>query len=77
MRVDIHLLGYLAQYSPTGEEKFKFELPPGATVGQLLEKIHFPEDVEKMVLINGHQAKLSTPLAEGDDVFVFTPAAGG
>ncbi len=70
-------MGYLSQYSPAGEEKFTINLPPGATIAQLLKEIHFPEDLEKMILVNGHQAKPSTLLSEGDDVFVFAPAAGG
>ena len=77
MTVSVQLLGYLAKYSPTGKETFKLELGPEATIGQLLEKINFPPNVEKMVLVNGHQASHSTRLAEGDEVFIFAPAAGG
>ncbi len=77
MIVDVQLLGTLSEYSPTGNEKFTLELLPEATVVQLLEKIHFPDDIEKMILVNGHQAQPSTRLAEGDDVFIFAPAAGG
>jgi hypothetical protein len=39
MTVRIHLLGYLARYSPSGQEKFKLDLAPEATVGALLESI--------------------------------------
>lgn len=77
MTVNVQLLGYLAKYSPTGKETFKLELDPEATIGQLLGKINFPPNVEKMVLVNGHQANRSTPLADCDDVFIFAPAAGG
>ena len=77
MIVDVQLLGYLAKYSPTGEEKFKLALDSEATIGGLLQKINLPPAVEKMVLINGHQAMPSTSLADGDDVFIFAPVAGG
>lgn len=77
MRVDVHLLGYFAQYSPTGEEKFKMELSGEAAVAQLLEAIKFPTAMERMILVNGVQAHLSTRLADGDEVFIFAPAAGG
>jgi molybdopterin converting factor small subunit len=77
MKVDVHLLGTLAQYSPTGEEKFKVELPGEAAVRQLLEGIKFPTDLERMILVNGVQAHLSTRLKNGDEVFIFAPAAGG
>lgn len=77
MMVNVQLLGYLAKYSPTGKEVFKQELDPEATIGQLLEKINFPSDVEKMALVNGRQANHSTRLADADEVFIFAPAAGG
>jgi len=53
------------------------ELGSDATVSQLLARLKFPVDIEKMVLVNGRQANPSTPLAEGDEVFIFAPAAGG
>jgi molybdopterin converting factor small subunit len=77
MTVRIHLLGYLSRYSPTGQEKFKLDLAPDATVGAVLEKIGFPAGIEKMILVNGRQANPTIPLGEGDEVFIFSPAAGG
>jgi molybdopterin converting factor small subunit len=77
MKVNVQLLGYLAKYSPTGKDIFTQELDPEATIGRLLEKIDFPPNLEKMVLVNGHQSNEATRLADGDEVFIFAPAAGG
>ena len=77
MNINIHLLGYLAKFSPTRQEKFKLEFPSEATVGQVLKEIQFPADLEKVLLVNGRRADCSTPLADGDEIFVFVPAAGG
>ena len=77
MKVDVQLLGPLSRFSPTENEKFQLDVEAGGTVGQLLEKMKLPEDVEKVVLVNGVRSNLSSQLAEGDDVFIFTPAAGG
>ncbi len=77
MMIDVQLFGYLAKYSPVEKENFKLELDPDATVGLLEDKIKIPAEVEKMVLVNGHQANSSTLLADGDEVFIFAPAAGG
>jgi molybdopterin converting factor small subunit len=77
MVVNVQLLGYLAKYSPTQKETFGLELEPGATIGGLLETIDFPPDLEKMVLVNGHRSNEATRLADGDEVFIFSPAAGG
>jgi molybdopterin converting factor small subunit len=77
MTVRVHLLGYLARYSPSGGEKFKMDLAPEATVGILLEKIGFPAGLEKMILVNGRQADPTACLGEDDEVFIFSPATGG
>jgi len=77
MTVRVHLLGNLSRFSPSGQEKFKLDLAPEATVGALLEKIGFPTDLEKMILVNGRQSNPATLLGEEDEVFIFSPAAGG
>jgi hypothetical protein len=77
MTVRVHLLGYLARYSPSGQEKFKLDLAPEATVGTLLEKIGFPAGLERMILVNGRQAGPTAGLGEDDEVFIFSPATGG
>ena len=77
MTVRVHLLGYLARYSPSGQEKFKLDLAPEATVGTLLEKIGFPAGIERMILVNGRQAGPTAGLGEDDEVFIFSPATGG
>jgi molybdopterin converting factor small subunit len=77
MPVRVQLFAYLSKFSPAGQEKFQLELEPEATVGWLLARLKIPSDFEKMVLVNGRQANPSTRLAEGDDVFIYPPAAGG
>ena len=77
MKVHVQLLGYLAKYSPTGKEIFMLEMDPEVTIARLLEKINFPPDLEKMVLVNGTRSNEATRLAEGDEIFIFSPAAGG
>jgi molybdopterin converting factor small subunit len=77
MTVRVHLLGYLARYTPSGQEKFKLDLAPEATVGTLLEKIGFPAGLERMILVNGRQAGPTAGLGEDDEVFIFSPATGG
>jgi len=77
MMINVQLLNFLAKYSPAGEETFKLQLGPEATIEQLLAELKIPPHVEKMILVNGRQANPSTRLAEGDEVFIFSPAAGG
>lgn len=75
--IDVHLLGYLAKFSPTKQEKFKLDLHGESTVSRLLEEIEFPADLESVILVNGCHGSRSTKLSEKDEVFIFIPAAGG
>jgi molybdopterin converting factor small subunit len=77
MIIHVHLFAHLAKYSPTRKEKFNLDLDSGMTLGQFLEKLRIPADFEKRVLVNGRHADSSVCLAEGDDVFIYPPAAGG
>jgi molybdopterin converting factor small subunit len=77
MSIHVHLFAYLAKYSPTGREKFNLDLGPGTTLSQLLEKFKIPSGIEKRVLVNGRHADPSVNLVDGDDVFIYPPAAGG
>jgi molybdopterin converting factor small subunit len=77
MTIRVHLFAYLARYSPTDKEKFNFAVGPETTVAQILESLRIPADLEKRVLVNGRHANPSDRLSEGDDVFIYPPAAGG
>ena len=77
MSIRVQLFAYLSRFSPNGEEKFRLDLEPGATVAWLLDKLQIPADFEKAVLVNGERANLSTALSDEDDVFIFPPAMGG
>jgi len=77
LRVQINLFSTLRQYAPGGEWAFELELAPGETAGKLLEFLNIPPATEKVVLVNGRQAKEETRLSDGDRVTLFPPMAGG
>jgi hypothetical protein len=77
MHVHVHLFGSFSRYSPTGSDKFQIEIENPDSVESLLERIGFPSDVERMVVVNGSQSGSSTPVRDGDDIFIYYPAAGG
>jgi molybdopterin converting factor small subunit len=77
MRIAVELFGFLADYGPEGRRAFPLELSDGATTGLLIEKLALPPDLQLMVLINGQRVDAGHPLNDGDEVFIFTPVAGG
>ena len=53
------------------------ELPAGATVDELLRCLAIPEELPRLVLVNGVEARPDRPLSAGDVVSVIPPLVGG
>ena len=79
MTVYVKLFATLRRYRPglgIGEA-FAVELPPGATVGDLLRELGLPEQEVKVVFVNALHREPDHPLADGDQVGIFPPVGGG
>lgn len=59
-----------------GKEVF-FDIEPGTIVGDIIEKLGLKEVDIAILLVNGRDAKLDTPLQEGDYISLFPPVGGG
>jgi molybdopterin converting factor small subunit len=77
MRITVDLFGFLADYGPEGRRAFPLEIDGMATTGWLIGKLALPPDLQLMVLINGQRVDTGHPLNDGDEVFIFSPVAGG
>jgi len=77
MRVQVELFLHLRRYALPGEGPQEVELPPGATLGNLLERLGIPAGVQKVVLVDGRLRASSEALEEGETVTVFPPLEGG
>jgi len=79
MRVTVHLWGPLVKFRPPGVsgKRFTVELPPGATVADLADKLGMGEDDPAVVMVNDAQHHYAGILYEGDEVSFFPPLAGG
>lgn len=77
MIVEVQLWSYLVKYAPRGHKRFNLELGPETNIGLLLSTLEIPPEEQKVVLVNGRQARDHTPLADGDKVIVFPSIAGG
>jgi molybdopterin synthase sulfur carrier subunit len=77
--VDVRLYGPLREVFPDVGlgEHIEVELPDGATVGQLVEKLQLPADQVKVVFVNHTVQEHGRKLEDGDRVAVFPPVGGG
>ncbi len=78
MKIKVKVFATLRKYAAdesSGEQEL--ELAEGATVGEALAELKIPEEEVAFVFVNSTRKKLDEVLAEGDELGVFPPIAGG
>jgi sulfur carrier protein len=79
MEIEVKLFATLRDYLPKGSGRFscKMEIKGQTRVEDILTNLKIPEDIPKIILINGVHAKVDQVLNEGDVLSIFPPVAGG
>lgn len=79
MKIDLNFFASLAPLLPVkdGGHSCVLEIPEGKTVSELLAELKVPEDLPKIVFLNGLHATGDEMLKDGDRLTVFPPIAGG
>jgi sulfur-carrier protein len=79
MEVEVKLFATLRDYLPKGSGRFscKMEIDGDTRVKDILDKLRIPEELPKIILINGIHGKVDQALKEGDVISIFPPVAGG
>jgi len=53
------------------------DLPPGTTVGEIIERLGIPEKEVTLIFLNGVHGELQTEVKDRDTVALFPPVGGG
>ncbi|MBS3918910.1 MAG: MoaD/ThiS family protein [Deltaproteobacteria bacterium] len=79
MEIEVKLFATLRDYLPKGSGRFscKMEIDEQMKVQEILTKLNIPEEMPKIILINGVHGKKEQVLKEGDVLSIFPPVAGG
>ncbi|HKW92037.1 MAG TPA: MoaD/ThiS family protein [Methylomirabilota bacterium] len=79
MKVEVHLTATLRAYLPPGArgDRVVMDVPAGTTVDQVVHSLRIPSELERLTVVNGHDAAPDQPLSEGDVLSLFPPLAGG
>lgn len=84
MRVTFKLYAMLSDYLPDEARKtnsLTLDVPPGRTVGQVIDGFNLPPKLVHLVLVNGNYIqpaeRARRALAEGDVLAIWPPIAGG
>ncbi|UCD72334.1 MAG: MoaD/ThiS family protein [Syntrophobacterales bacterium] len=79
MEIEVKLFATLRDYLPKGSGQFscKLELNSTNTVMDVLKKLKIPDEIPKIILVNGVHSNLDRVLKLGDVLSIFPPVAGG
>lgn len=77
MKITVELRGYLDQYAPTEQAIFPYEMPVGATVGDVMKRLHIPDDLSAAAIVGGEASDPAQPLNDGDQLTLVPPLGGG
>jgi len=79
MRVKVRTYATLCRYIPgvSAGTPVEIELPDGAPVSELIEKLKIPAREVKVAFVNGRTRPFDWLLEKGDEVGIFPPVGGG
>jgi molybdopterin synthase sulfur carrier subunit len=79
VEVEVHLFANLADYGPPGRHQgaVRVEVPEGASLHDLMERLRIPDELPRLLLVNGREAEPTVRLRPGDVVDVLPPLVGG
>ena len=79
MQVEVHLFANLADYGPPGARGgvARVDVPDGVTLGELLRRLRIPDEMPRLLLVNGRDVDASVQLNPDDVVTVLPPLVGG
>lgn len=77
MQVKVKPVSYFKKYLPEGESVITKELSSPVSVAELLRLCGFPANIQPLITVNGRRKKPDYVVADGDEILIAPPAAGG
>ena len=80
MRVTVNIYSNLRYYLPGAEKYLKekeWEVPEGASISQVLEKLKLPKEIRVTILLNSSSVDEKAVLKEGDIIHILPQMVGG
>jgi molybdopterin converting factor small subunit len=79
MKIEVRLFSFLCKLVGKDENRYFFsmEIGEGATCADLLTVLHIPQNLPKVIFVNGMVKDEKYLLQEGDEVSILPPVEGG
>jgi molybdopterin converting factor small subunit len=79
MQVKVKLFATLRDYLPKNSDgkSCQMEIDEKTTITQIIKKLKIPDEIPKIILVNGLQGSPDQTLNDSDVLSIFPPVAGG
>jgi len=79
MQVKVKLFATLRDYLPKDCDgrSCLMDIDEKTTIEQIISTFNIPEEIPKIILVNGLNGTMDQTLKEGDELSIFPPVAGG
>ena len=79
MQVKVKLFATLREYLPKDSDgrSCLMDIDEKTTIEQIIATFNIPEEIPKIILVNGLNGTMEQTLKEGDELSIFPPVAGG
>jgi molybdopterin converting factor small subunit len=77
MNITLKLYTVLREYLPEDLKDNILSIPDNSKVVDVLNMLKIPDDLPRIILINGAQKKPESELSDGDELSMFPPISGG
>ncbi len=77
IKIDINLFVTLFRYLPEDIDSEQFEISDNTNIGQLIDELGIPDDLIKLIFVNGRKQDRRYLLQNRDRLGLFPPVGGG
>jgi molybdopterin synthase sulfur carrier subunit len=79
MEVKVKLFATLRECLPESSDgkSCQMEIEETTTIEQIITQLKIPEEIPKIILVNGRNGTIDQTLNDGDELSIFPPVAGG
>jgi molybdopterin converting factor small subunit len=77
MNITLKLYTVLREYMPEDLKDNSLSIPDNSKVVDVINMLKIPDDLPKIILINGVQKNPKSEISDGDELSIFPPISGG
>jgi len=79
MKIEVRLISFLCKFLGRDENRYSFtkEIGESSTCADLLNILHIPQNIPRIIVVNGTVKDEKYLLQEGDEVVILPPLEGG